>query len=52
MKKAVPSPVLWFPFMKLASPTPQEITKAIIVNGKGIFNEAIALHYIEVLSLK
>jgi hypothetical protein len=37
--------------MKLASPTPTEIKKAIMVNGKGILREAIALHYIDELSL-
>lgn len=52
IKKAVPYPVLWFPFMKLASPTPTDITNAIIVNGNGIFRAAIALHCIDVLSLK
>ncbi len=51
MKNAVPCPVLWLPFMKLAKPTPIDTTKAMIVNGKGIFKEAIALHFIKVLSL-
>jgi hypothetical protein len=37
--------------MKLASPTPTEITKAIMVKGNGIFRAAIALHYIDWLSL-
>jgi hypothetical protein len=41
---------LWLPFIKLETATPTEITKARIVNGKGILSDAIDLHCIKVLS--